>query len=180
MLLDPQSCCQLCLWLVRSLKALECWERCAASKVPADSCKTEHPLPPLQSSQSLQGDQAAGLACPLVFLIFVFSAPQGIFLFSLIKYTPLKYNDSYKYPPWGYMLGWLMALSSMVCIPLYAIFILLKTKGSLKQVLGLWSLGVLLLLPQMVQDGPQGGGTQHISPLRRQGLVRITLPQNAL
>lgn len=71
--------------------------------------------------------------------MFVFSAPQGVFLFSLIKYTPLKYNNSYEYPPWGYMLGWLMALSSMVCIPLYAIFILLKTKGPLKQVLGLWS-----------------------------------------
>uniref|UniRef100_A0A8C3MCM4 Transporter n=1 Tax=Geospiza parvula TaxID=87175 RepID=A0A8C3MCM4_GEOPR len=124
--------------------------------------------------------EAAGLGCPLAFLIFVFSAPQGVFLFSLIKYTPLKYNNSYEYPPWGYVLGWLMALSSMVCIPLYAIFILLKTKGSLKQVLGLWSLGVLLLLPQMVQDGPQGGGIRHISPLRRQGLERITFSQTVL
>uniref|UniRef100_K7GJP1 Transporter n=1 Tax=Pelodiscus sinensis TaxID=13735 RepID=K7GJP1_PELSI len=39
------------------------------------------------------------------------------FLFSLIKYTPLKYNNSYVYPTWGYVLGWLMALSSMICIP---------------------------------------------------------------
>nr|XP_008162491.1 sodium- and chloride-dependent betaine transporter [Chrysemys picta bellii] len=56
------------------------------------------------------------------------------FLFSLIKYTPLKYNNWYVYPPWGYALGWLMALSSMICIPLYFIFILLKTRGSLKKV----------------------------------------------
>uniref|UniRef100_A0A8C8SAE1 Solute carrier family 6 member 12 n=1 Tax=Pelusios castaneus TaxID=367368 RepID=A0A8C8SAE1_9SAUR len=55
------------------------------------------------------------------------------FLFSLIKYSPLKYNNSYMYPPWGYALGWLMALSSMICIPIYTIFILLKTQGSLKQ-----------------------------------------------
>ncbi|CAM5082787.1 unnamed protein product [Natator depressus] len=55
------------------------------------------------------------------------------FLFSLIKYAPLKYNNSYMYPPWGYALGWLMALSSMICIPLYVIFILLKTGGSLKK-----------------------------------------------
>lgn len=86
--------------------------------------------------------------------MFVFFAPQAVFLFSLIKYTPLKYNNSYEYPPWGYVLGWLMALSSMVCIPLYAIFILLKTKGPLKQVLGLWSLGVLLLLPRWFRMGP--------------------------
>lgn len=64
----------------------------------------------------------------------VFSVPQATFLFSLIKYMPLKYNNVYEYPPWGYALGWLMALSSMICIPLYAIFILMKTKGSLKQV----------------------------------------------
>ncbi|NXD09934.1 S6A12 protein, partial [Nothocercus nigrocapillus] len=57
----------------------------------------------------------------------------AIFLFSLIKYTPLKYNNVYVYPPWGYVLGWMMALSSMICVPLYAIFILLKTKGPLKQ-----------------------------------------------
>ncbi|NWX83816.1 S6A12 protein, partial [Nothoprocta pentlandii] len=59
----------------------------------------------------------------------------AVFLFSLIKYTPLKYNNVYVYPPWGYVLGWMMALSSMICVPLYAIIILLKTKGPLKQVL---------------------------------------------
>uniref|UniRef100_A0A452HIR6 Solute carrier family 6 member 12 n=1 Tax=Gopherus agassizii TaxID=38772 RepID=A0A452HIR6_9SAUR len=48
-------------------------------------------------------------------------------------YTPLKYNNWYVYSPWGYILGWLMALSSMICIPLYIIFILLKTGGSLKK-----------------------------------------------
>ncbi|NWY25569.1 S6A12 protein, partial [Pheucticus melanocephalus] len=69
----------------------------------------------------------------ICWLVFTPGLCLGVFLFSLIKYTPLKYNNSYEYPPWGYMLGWLMALSSMVCIPLYAIFILLKTKGSLKQ-----------------------------------------------
>uniref|UniRef100_A0A8C4YM10 Uncharacterized protein n=1 Tax=Gopherus evgoodei TaxID=1825980 RepID=A0A8C4YM10_9SAUR len=49
------------------------------------------------------------------------------------EYTPLKYNNWYVYSPWGYILGWLMALSSMICIPLYIIFILLKTGGSLKK-----------------------------------------------
>ncbi|XP_027648766.2 sodium- and chloride-dependent betaine transporter isoform X4 [Falco peregrinus] len=69
----------------------------------------------------------------ICWLVFTPGLCLAVFLFSLIKYTPLKYNNSYVYPPWGYMVGWLMALSSMVCIPLYAIFILLKTKGPLKQ-----------------------------------------------
>uniref|UniRef100_A0A663N6B5 Transporter n=1 Tax=Athene cunicularia TaxID=194338 RepID=A0A663N6B5_ATHCN len=89
---------------------------------------------------------------------------SAVFLFSLIKYTPLKYNNSYVYPPWGYVVGWLMALSSMVCIPLYAIFILLKTKGPLKQVLGLWSLGELLLLPPYVLTGSIASGKVNLSP----------------
>uniref|UniRef100_A0A8B9Q8G3 Transporter n=1 Tax=Apteryx owenii TaxID=8824 RepID=A0A8B9Q8G3_APTOW len=70
---------------------------------------------------------------PFALAMSVFFTPQAIFLFSLIKYTPLKYNNVYVYPPWGYVVGWLMALSSMVCVPLYAIFILLKTKGPLNR-----------------------------------------------
>ncbi|XP_062423086.1 sodium- and chloride-dependent betaine transporter-like [Rhea pennata] len=69
----------------------------------------------------------------ICWLVFTPGMCLAIFLFSLIKYTPLKYNNVYVYPPWGYVVGWLMALSSMVCIPLYAVFILLKTKGPLKQ-----------------------------------------------
>ncbi|NWX17034.1 S6A12 protein, partial [Aegotheles bennettii] len=69
----------------------------------------------------------------ICWLVFTPGLCLAVFLFSLIKYTPLKYNNFYVYPPWGYVVGWMMALSSMVCIPLYAIFILLKTKGPLKQ-----------------------------------------------
>ncbi|XP_069484687.1 sodium- and chloride-dependent betaine transporter [Ambystoma mexicanum] len=73
---------------------------------------------------------------PIVKFCWQFVTPAicfGTFLFSLIKYTPLKYNNSYVYPPWGYAIGWLMAISSMICIPVYAIYILLKTKGTLSQ-----------------------------------------------
>ncbi|XP_077123115.1 sodium- and chloride-dependent betaine transporter-like [Ranitomeya variabilis] len=55
------------------------------------------------------------------------------FLFSLIRYVPLKYNNYYMYPPWGYAIGWLMSIASMICIPLYAIYIVLRSKGSLKE-----------------------------------------------
>ncbi|XP_048356299.1 sodium- and chloride-dependent betaine transporter-like isoform X1 [Sphaerodactylus townsendi] len=74
--------------------------------------------------------------CPLVKICWLFLTPGvclATFLFSLIRYTPLKYNNVYEYPTWGIAVGWLMALSSMICIPLYVVYILLKTKGSLKQ-----------------------------------------------
>lgn len=122
----------------------------AASNVCARSCKAAHSLPPSTC-------RVTRLLSGCVPWLCLFSAPQAVFLFSLIKYTPLKYNNTYVYPTWGYVLGWMMALSSMVCIPLYAIFILLRTKGSLKQVLRWWSLSELLLLPHDgTWEGHQG------------------------
>uniref|UniRef100_A0AAY4CTS5 Transporter n=1 Tax=Denticeps clupeoides TaxID=299321 RepID=A0AAY4CTS5_9TELE len=57
----------------------------------------------------------------------------GIFLFYLIKYKPLKYNNVYTYPDWGYGIGWTMALSSMVCIPLGIVVKIWKTEGTLSE-----------------------------------------------
>uniref|UniRef100_A0AAX7TVU3 Transporter n=1 Tax=Astatotilapia calliptera TaxID=8154 RepID=A0AAX7TVU3_ASTCA len=58
----------------------------------------------------------------------------GIFLFFLIKYKPLKYNNVYVYPDWGYGIGWFMAMSSMVCIPLGIIWMIWKTPGTFSEV----------------------------------------------
>nr|XP_032825522.1 sodium- and chloride-dependent creatine transporter 1-like [Petromyzon marinus] len=57
----------------------------------------------------------------------------GIFLFHLMHYERLTYNDRYVYPRWAEALGWLMALSSMLCIPAVAFFKLLRARGSLAQ-----------------------------------------------
>ncbi|XP_017549410.1 sodium- and chloride-dependent GABA transporter 2-like isoform X2 [Pygocentrus nattereri] len=46
-------------------------------------------------------------------------------------YTPLRYNSVYVYPWWGYAVGWLLALSSMLCIPSWMIFKIASTKGTL-------------------------------------------------
>ncbi|NP_001083451.1 solute carrier family 6 (neurotransmitter transporter), member 13 L homeolog isoform X1 [Xenopus laevis] len=56
---------------------------------------------------------------------------MATFLFSLVKYTPLNYNKRYVYPWWGDAIGWLLALSSMVCIPLWVGYKLSTIKGSL-------------------------------------------------
>ncbi|CAM9283735.1 unnamed protein product [Lampetra planeri] len=57
----------------------------------------------------------------------------GVFLFHVVNYKPLTYNTVYTYPLWGESLGWGLALSSMLCIPLTVIYKLLRSKGSLKE-----------------------------------------------
>lgn len=55
----------------------------------------------------------------------------GCFIFSLAKYTPLTYNKYYTYPDWAIGVGWALALSSMLCIPLVAIYRIVRSEGSL-------------------------------------------------
>ena len=59
---------------------------------------------------------------------------QGTFAFALIKYSPLKYNNVYIYPWWGNGVGWILALTSMLCIPLWAAGKLYYTPGTLREV----------------------------------------------
>ncbi|XP_071785464.1 sodium-dependent noradrenaline transporter-like [Asterias amurensis] len=49
-----------------------------------------------------------------LFLVF-------IFVVSLALSEPLTYGD-YLYPPWGQALGWLLALSSMIVVPAFAVY----------------------------------------------------------
>ncbi|XP_049639169.1 sodium- and chloride-dependent betaine transporter [Suncus etruscus] len=73
---------------------------------------------------------------PLVKISWLFLTPGlclATFFFSLSKYTPLRYNNIYVYPSWGYSIGWFLALSSMGCVPLFIIISLLRTQGSFKK-----------------------------------------------
>uniref|UniRef100_A0A8C6U7E3 Transporter n=1 Tax=Neogobius melanostomus TaxID=47308 RepID=A0A8C6U7E3_9GOBI len=73
---------------------------------------------------------------PVMKYCWLFFTPAtcfGTFAFSLIKYTPLKYNGVYVYPWWGYAIGWILALSSMLCVPLWILFKLYTTPGTLKE-----------------------------------------------
>ncbi|XP_044067768.1 sodium- and chloride-dependent taurine transporter-like isoform X1 [Siniperca chuatsi] len=56
---------------------------------------------------------------------------MGCFVFSLVKYKPLTYNKVYEYPDWAIGLGWFLALSSMICIPMVMVIKILQSEGPL-------------------------------------------------
>lgn len=53
---------------------------------------------------------------------------QFILVFTVIQYRPISYND-YVYPTWAISIGFLMALSSVICIPIYAIYKVCRSEG---------------------------------------------------
>uniref|UniRef100_A0A669DAQ5 Transporter n=1 Tax=Oreochromis niloticus TaxID=8128 RepID=A0A669DAQ5_ORENI len=57
----------------------------------------------------------------------------GTFIFSLVKYTPLKFNNTLEYPWWGYALGWWFTLSSTLMVPFWMLYNLSITPGTLRQ-----------------------------------------------
>nr|XP_025712474.1 sodium- and chloride-dependent glycine transporter 1 isoform X3 [Callorhinus ursinus]XP_025712475.1 sodium- and chloride-dependent glycine transporter 1 isoform X3 [Callorhinus ursinus] len=73
-----------------------------------------------------------GFPPPLFFQIcWRFVSPAIIFfilVFTVIQYRPITYNH-YQYPGWAVAIGFLMALSSVICIPFYALFQLCRTDG---------------------------------------------------
>lgn len=53
-------------------------------------------------------------------------------MFDLIYHQRLQYND-YEYPNWAEWVGWALALSSILMIPIVAILQLINTPGTLKE-----------------------------------------------
>ncbi|XP_033993171.1 sodium- and chloride-dependent GABA transporter 2-like isoform X2 [Trematomus bernacchii] len=58
---------------------------------------------------------------------------EGTLIFSLVKFTPLKYNNTYEYPWWGFAIGMGLALSSVLLTPLWIIYRMAVTPGTLRQ-----------------------------------------------
>ncbi|KAM9789537.1 sodium- and chloride-dependent GABA transporter 2-like [Neosynchiropus ocellatus] len=57
-----------------------------------------------------------------------------ILTLSLIRFSPLKYNNTYQYPWWGYGIGIFLSLSIICIIPVWVIYVLKVSTGSLRQV----------------------------------------------
>uniref|UniRef100_A0A8C2ZZU6 Transporter n=1 Tax=Cyclopterus lumpus TaxID=8103 RepID=A0A8C2ZZU6_CYCLU len=66
---------------------------------------------------------------------------RGTFIFSIVKYSPLKFSNNYVYPLWANILGWFIASVSLSLIPLFMVYQISQEKGPLRQV------NMLLLLP---------------------------------
>ncbi|XP_030632085.1 sodium- and chloride-dependent GABA transporter 2-like [Chanos chanos] len=58
---------------------------------------------------------------------------SATFLFYLVKFTPLKFNNVVEYPWWGYAAGWWFTLSSTLLVPLWMLYALSRTPGTLRQ-----------------------------------------------
>uniref|UniRef100_A0A4W3KIZ2 Transporter n=1 Tax=Callorhinchus milii TaxID=7868 RepID=A0A4W3KIZ2_CALMI len=54
---------------------------------------------------------------------------MSCFIFSLAKYTPLTYNKTYRYPDWAQGVGWVLALTSMLCIPMVGVIKVIQSDG---------------------------------------------------
>lgn len=98
-------------------------------------------------------------------LLFTPALTTGTFLYALIKFQPLVYNSVYTYPAWGEGIGWLLALSSMINIPVYAVYSFLKTPGTLQE---RWQ---YLTTPQLSNDHPDYAEVQMEKQLPRPSFV---------
>lgn len=58
---------------------------------------------------------------------------QVILIFSIIQFKPARYED-YVFPPWAQGVGWVIALASIIWIPLGAVHTLWVLPGSIMQV----------------------------------------------
>lgn len=86
----------------------------------------------------------------------LFSVPQYIIVSSLLNASPLQMFE-YHFPEWSVTAGYFIAASSFICIPMYMVYKLVWTPGSLKQ--------VLLIITPLIKDlyvwGRPGHVTQH-------------------
>ncbi|XP_069114320.1 sodium- and chloride-dependent creatine transporter 1-like [Argopecten irradians] len=73
---------------------------------------------------------------PYLYICWKYLSPllcMGLLLAKIISFQPLKYNRTYEYPDWAQGFGLMLSISSMVCIPVYAIFKMSTANGSLSQ-----------------------------------------------
>ncbi|XP_037533368.1 sodium- and chloride-dependent GABA transporter 2-like, partial [Nematolebias whitei] len=73
---------------------------------------------------------------PLFKICWLYLTPLvalGSFICSLVEYQPLTFNRWYVYPSWAYVLGWVLALSSILLVPGWAFYKLCTGTGTLSQ-----------------------------------------------
>ncbi|XP_036949652.1 sodium- and chloride-dependent betaine transporter-like isoform X2 [Acanthopagrus latus] len=75
------------------------------------------------------------------------------FICSFLDYQPLTSSGGYVYPDWAYRLGWVMALSSVVPVPIWAVVKICLTEGTLRQRLAvLWHPVKHPVIPKSIEE----------------------------
>ena len=59
---------------------------------------------------------------------------QGSFVVYMLNYKEMKISSAYVYPYWAHVLGWIMSMSSILVVPLFAIVQICLGTGSFRQV----------------------------------------------
>ena len=88
-------------------------------------------------------------------------------IFSLAKYERIKL-PGYEYPVWAELIGWFLALSSMLCIPVYAIYKWTVTPGTFDEKFALLvrpTIDVAALRPGGVHDDKGDATKLEMKPL---------------
>jgi hypothetical protein len=57
-----------------------------------------------------------------------------LIIFTVMTYEDLTYNRK-KYPSWALRFGWILSISSFICIPIYAVYKFIVTGGSIQEVI---------------------------------------------
>lgn len=75
---------------------------------------------------------------PNIFWRLCWKYVSPTFLFIILIFSLLGYEDmlgeEYQYPEWSTTVGWIVTMSSVLCIPGYIIFRFLKISGGFKHV----------------------------------------------
>ncbi|XP_077401968.1 sodium- and chloride-dependent GABA transporter 2-like isoform X2 [Vanacampus margaritifer] len=73
---------------------------------------------------------------PLMKLCWCYFTPClcfGTFIFSIVRYSPLKFSSTYVYPLWANVLGWFLATISLALIPLFVLYKIVRGEGTFRQ-----------------------------------------------
>lgn len=68
--------------------------------------------------------------------MWVFATPLFtlvLIIFTVMTYEDLTYNRDYKYPAWALKFGWFLSISSIICIPIYALYRFIVVGGSFNE-----------------------------------------------